>query len=187
MYVHALYKKYFQKSKIFIYPLLGIKRGTKVVPKETYLSWNTSYSPEDMMLICVYDTSNSEYLDFEKNVLLKHNRLSDYIKISANKCIVTFNFSDLSEDWTHFVNGTYSQMSLDTKRKILNFFDKTTGNYVYVYSYLFPEKFFDRYAELLDVPIDMIKSVGELCDKPSFDKEKLELTVPELQNSKILE
>jgi hypothetical protein len=187
MYVHALYKKYFQKSKIFIYPLLGIKRGTKVVPTETYLSWNKSYSPEDMKLICVYDTSNSEYLQFEKDVILKHNRLSDYIKASANKCIVTFDFSDLSEDWKHFVNGRYSQINLNVKKKILEFFDKNTGNYVYVYSYLFPEKFFDRYAEILNVPVSLLISVGELCDKPDFDKEKLELNVPELENSKILE
>ena len=87
----------------------------------------------------------------------------------------------------HFVNGKYSQINLNVKRKILDFFDKTTGNYVYVNSYLFPEKFFDRYAEILDVPIDMLRSVGELCDKPDFDKEKLKLVVPELQNSKILE
>lgn len=187
MYVHALYKKYFQKSKIFIYPLLGIKRGTKTVPTETYLSWNSMCSPEDMKLICLYNPSNSNYLEFEKDILLKHNRLSDYIKISATECIATFDFSDLSEDWMHFVNGKYSQINLNVKRKILDFFDKTTGNYVYVNSYLFPEKFFDRYAEILDVPIDMLRSVGELCDKPDFDKEKLKLVVPELQNSKILE
>jgi hypothetical protein len=187
MYVHALYRKYFQKSKIFIYPLLGIKRGTKTVPTETYLSWNTTCSPEDMKLICLYDTSHANYLEFEKEILLKHNRLSDYIKISANKCIVTFDFSDLSEDWMHFVNGRYSQINVNVKKKILDFFDKTTGNYVYVNSYLFPEKFFARYAEILDVPIDLLKSVGELCDKPDFKKENLQLVVPELQNSKILE
>ncbi len=37
MVIDTLYRKYFQKSKIFIYPLLGIKQGTKIVPIETYL------------------------------------------------------------------------------------------------------------------------------------------------------
>ena len=55
MVINALYKKYFQKSKIFIYPLLDIKRGTQIVPSETYLAWNDLYSPEDKKLICVYN------------------------------------------------------------------------------------------------------------------------------------
>ena len=187
MYVHALYRKYFQKSKIFLYPLLDIKRGTKIVPSETYLGWNESYTPEDMKLVCVYNTTNSDYEQFEKTVLLKHTRISDYIKVDEKKCIITFDFSDLGEDWFHFVNGKYSQININLKRKIIGFFDESTGNYIYVYSYLFPEKFFARYAEILDVPVDLLKSVGELCDKPDLDKEKLVIVVPNLQNSNILE
>jgi hypothetical protein len=78
MAITALYRKYFQKSKIFLYPLLDIKRGTSVIPSETYLAWGTSYTTEDMKLICVYTSrKDQEYLHFEKNVLLKHNRLCD--------------------------------------------------------------------------------------------------------------
>jgi hypothetical protein len=107
--------------------------------------------------------------------------------VNEKKCIVTFDFSDLGEDWFHFVNGKYSQISVNLKRKIIGFFDESTGNYIYVYSYLFPEKFFARYAELLDVPVELLKSVGELCSKPDLDKEKLVIVVPNLQNSNILE
>ena len=78
MVIDALYRKYFQKSKIFLYPLLDIKRGTSVVPKDTYLSWNDTINSEDMKLVCVYYVrTDQEYLQFEKNVLLKHNRLID--------------------------------------------------------------------------------------------------------------
>jgi hypothetical protein len=38
MVINTLYDKYFQKSKIFLYPLLGIKRGINIIPQETYLS-----------------------------------------------------------------------------------------------------------------------------------------------------
>ena len=38
---------------------------------------------------------------------------------------------------------------------------------------MFPEKFFKRYAELLDVPQKLLEEVGELCDKPNLDKEML--------------
>jgi hypothetical protein len=80
MVINTLYVKYFQKSKIFLYPLLGIKRGSSVVPNDSYISWSDKYSPEETKLICVYDIrEDAEYKNFETNVLLKHNRLHDYI------------------------------------------------------------------------------------------------------------
>lgn len=183
MVINALYKKYFQKSKIFLYPLLDIKRGTSVVPKETYVSWDNTLTPEDMKLICVYHTrTDAEYVNFEKNVLFKHSRLCDYVKADAVTSVFTFDFSDLSDDWDHFINGRYSKMDIKIKRRILDFFDSNSGNYYYVNSYLFPIPHFKLYAELLDVPVALVKSVGELCDKPNLDKEKLVLEVANLES-----
>jgi hypothetical protein len=183
MAINALYKKYFQKSKIFLYPLLDIKRGTSVVPTETYVSWGEFCSTEDMKLICVYHSrTDAEYINFEKNVLLKHSRLCDYVKADAVTSIFTFDFSDLSDDWDHFINGRYSKMDIKIKRRILDFFDSNSGNYFYVNSYLFPLTNHAVYAELLDVSIDLIKEVHELCDKPDFDKENLVLEVANLEN-----
>jgi hypothetical protein len=183
MVIDALYRKYFQKSKIFLYPLLDIKRGTSVVPIETYVSWNETLTSEDMKLVCVYHSrTDSEYMQFEQNVLFKHNRLSDVVKTNDTKTVVTFDFSDLNNDWISFIEGKYSKLNIKTKRKILDFFDKNSGNYAYVESYLYPEKHFQTYADLLGVDIDMIISVGELCDKPDLDKENLVLEVANLEN-----
>tara|TARA_R110000868_G_C10587284_1_gene739256 strand:+ start:110 stop:676 length:567 start_codon:yes stop_codon:yes gene_type:complete len=188
MVIDALYRKYFQKSKIFLYPLLEIKRGTSVVPDETFLSWNSSYGPEDMKLVCTYATrTDKEYMLFESNVLLKHNRLIDYVKVDDKTAVVTFDFSDLEDDWNCFISGKYSQMKIETKHKILDFFDKRSGNYAYVSSYLFPEKHFETYANLLDVETSFLESVGELCDKPDLEKEKLAMEVADLENIKILD
>ncbi len=187
MVIDALYRKYFQKSKIFLYPLLGIKRGTSVVPRETYVSWNNTVHSEDMKLVCVYECrQDQEYLQFEKKVILKHNRLVDLVKVDAQTLVVTFNFSDLSTDWMNFLNGKYSKIDLNTKRKILDFFDKKSGNYAYVESYLFPEKHYETYAKILGVDADMLKSVGELCDKPNLEKESLLIEVADLENIKII-
>lgn len=188
MVIDALYKKYFQKSKIFLYPILGIKRGTSVVPSETYVAWNDKVNSEDMKLVCIYETrSDLEYKQFEKNVLLKHNRIHDYIKVDNNKLVIIFNFSDISDDWMHFLNGKYSKMTISTKRKILEFFDKKSGNYAYVESYLFPEKHFETYAKILGADVNMIIAVGELCDKPDLNKEKLLIEVADLENIKIIQ
>lgn len=188
MVINTLYKKYFQKSKIFLYPLLGIKRGTSVVPSETYLGWNDTYVSSDMKLVCLYETrTDQEYKNFEANVLLKHNRLHDYKVINAEQSVFVFDFSDLKEDWDHFINGRYSKLSKQTKDVVLNFFEKYSGNYVYISSYLNPQEWFERYAEILDVDKKLIEQVGELCDKPDLEKECLLIVVANLENIKILD
>jgi len=188
MVINALYKKYFQKSKIFIYPLLDIKRGTQIVPSETYLAWNDLYSSEDKKLICVYNAEQFGFAEFEKDVLLKHDRLCDYNKINPSQCVCVFDFSDLGADWNKLITGKYSKISEGVKRKIVNFFDKNSGNHVYVTSYMFPKQFFKRYAEILNVSVTLLEEVGELCDKPDLEKERLTLEVANLEtidNSKL--
>jgi hypothetical protein len=182
MVISALYRKYFQKSKIFIYPLLDIKRGTQHVPIETYVSWSDQFVPEDNKLICVYENQELGFTDFENNVLLKHTRLCHYSKLNSTQSVYVFDFSDIEDDWHHFINGRYSKISISVKRKIVNFFDKHSGNYVYVTSYIHPEKFFKRYAELLNVSQALLEEVGELCDKPDLNKEKLEFQIADLEN-----
>jgi hypothetical protein len=187
MRLNTLYSKYFQKSKIFLYPLLEIKRGS-IVPTETYLSWGDSYGPEDMKLVCIYKPEDTDkYNNFEKNVLLKHTRLLDYVKVDSEHTIFTFDFSDYENEWKHFIAGKYSMMDDSVKRKILNYFEKHSGNHVYVESYLYPEKYASKYAELLNVPVELLISVGELCDKPNLEKEKLLIEVANLENLKILD
>jgi hypothetical protein len=182
MALNSVYKKYFQKSKVFLYPLLGIKRGVSVIPVETYFGWDGYYNSEDMKLICVYDIrTDDEYVLFEKNTLLKHNRLCDYIKVNS-QAILTFDFSDMEDDWFHLINGRYSKISLELKQKILGFFDKYSGNYAYIHSYLIPEKYFNNYAELLDVEPEMLIKVGELCSKPDTAKETLVIEIADLDN-----
>lgn len=184
MALNSVYRKYFQKSQVFIYPLLGIKRGAACVPTATYVAWESNdVSSEDMKLICVYKYEDSHmYNVFVKTVLLKHPRLFGYVKIDANTNVFTFDFSDLGDDWVHFLSGKYSKINLNLKSKILNFFDPQSGNYSYVKSYLYPEKYYNEYAELLNTDVEILKSVGELCTKPDLAKETLELEVANLES-----
>jgi hypothetical protein len=182
MVINALYKKYFQKSKIFAYPLLDIKRGTQIVPSETYFSWSNMFKPEDRRLICIYDTEDPNFTEFEKTTLLKHTRLCFYSKLSSVQAVYVFDFSDLGSNWDRLIHGQYSRIDIKIKRKIVNFFDKQSGNHIYVTSYMFPEKFFRRYAEILNVPVSLLEEVGELCDKPNLEKENLLVEVVNFEN-----
>jgi len=172
MAVKSIYTKYFQKSKVFLYPLLGFKRGIKVVPSETYLAWDPFYIPEDMKLVCLYHPQEKDdYKNFEKNVLLKHTRLVDVKEVDNNNKLFIFDFSDLDESWHYLINGNYSKIKSSIKGDICSFFDNTTANFVYIRSYLYPNKYFDDYAECLNVDVEMLKVVGELCNKPDLNKE----------------
>jgi hypothetical protein len=183
MVINALYGKYFQKSKIFLYPILDIKKGLNIVPTETYFSWYNKYSPEDMKLVCVYNTPNTPtFLHFEKEIVLKHNRLCDYCKVDSTTSIYVFDFSDLKSDWHYLIIGAYSKINDELKRKILSYFKDNTANIIYITGYLYPEKYFSDYAKILDVDISLLKEVGELCSKPNMEKEKLLIDVSKLES-----
>ena len=188
MGMDALYTKYFQKSMIFLYPILGIKRGTSVTPIQTYFEWEGHYTAEDMKLITVYPIRDDhEYKIFAKNIILKHPRLHAMHKVDDTSQIFVFDFSDLKDDWFNLIDGKYSKMSMNIKRKIKDHFDKNSGTYAYIDSYLFPERYFSIYSSLLNVGEDLLREVGELCTKPDLEKEKLIQDVEELQNTKILD
>jgi hypothetical protein len=181
MALNSLYRNYFQKSKVFLYPLLGINRGSSVVPQQTYFSWGTTIKSEDKKLICSYpNRTDSIFESFNSKVLINHTRLVDIYAVNKDESIYIFDFNDLEYDWTNIINGQYSKIDKNLKQKILNFFKNNHGNYLYIESYLYPEKHFKTYAELLNVNIELLISVGELCSKPDYEKECLMLPYPNL-------
>ena len=185
MEIGSIYKNYFQKSKMFLYPLLDLKRGAPAVPLETYLSWKEYCNSEDMKFICKYQNRQDlEFLNYEKNLLLNHERLIDK-KSNSDYIIYIFDYADIKNDWNNFINGSYSKITKKSKEKILKYFDKHSGNYVYMNSYLYPEKYFTMYAEILQVSEEVLRSVGELCDKPNIEKETLDLII--FDKNKILD
>lgn len=182
MALNSIYRKYFQKSRVFVYPLLGIKRGSAVIPEETYLSWNNMYETEDRKLICLYPNRTDESFKlFNKNIILSHKRLLNIYKLSDTQIVFVFDFNDLKDDWTNIVNGKYSRIQPKIKNKILNFYDKNSGNYKYVESYLYPKKYFKTYADLLGTEESYLEKVGELCSLPDYEKECLTLEYANLQ------
>lgn len=187
MKIDALYKGYFQKSKIFLYPFLDIKRGTSIIPVDTYVSVDGLYTTEDMKFICIYHArKDKEYLQFQKEVLMCHPRLHDYTVLDSNQEMYIFDFSDFGEDWYKIISGKYSKIDKKLKCKIRDYFDRHSMNYRYVNSFLYPEKFFEQYAKLFDVEESLLRSVGELCDPFDLEKERLQIKVANLQNIKIL-
>lgn len=182
-----VYTEYFQKSKVFLYPLLGIKKGISHVPSETYVCWDGLYSEKDYKFICVYNCDKDDkYLKFELNNLLGHPMLDGCYVLSNDKFAYVFDFSEYKHDHQKFINGQYSKFSLQSKEKIINFFNAGGKMSKYIESFLNPDEYHQDYADSLGVNVEQIKEVHEVCSKPDMLKETLSDQVPnelELLNS----
>jgi len=183
MSIKSLYREYFQKSRIFLYPALEIKRGSSVTPIETYISCNDIISPKDRKLICLYHLrDDKEYKTFEEQKLFNNKLFDDFKEAGDNQGLYIFNFNEYNKDWDNFLKGRYSKISPELKRKIKEFFRTNTSNSIYVDSYVNPDKYYDLYAELLGVNKEVLKKVGELCSGPDLEKESLTISIKQLNN-----
>ena len=168
-----VYTDYFQKSKVFLYPLLELKKGLTYVPKQTYIAMEHMHSPEDYRLLCEYHVKMSENFDKFCNTYIKnHPRFDEYIDIGDNKHVFIFDFISFKNDFNKFLVGKYSQFSLNSKMIILDFFSDGRSS-DYIEAFLSPENYHEDYADELNVDVKIIESVFELCSLPDINKETL--------------
>jgi hypothetical protein len=187
MPITELYSEYFQKSKTFLLPTLGIGRCNQTTDLMTFISWPGRYKPTNYKLIvCKKDNQNDrEYMKFEK-VFLVSNVFFEYMEKLDNTTIAyVFDLEKFQNDWNAFLEGKYSKLSPWLKERIKAYFGENTKEWSYIKSFLYPEKYFEQYADLLYDENDRARGfeylmdVGELCAKWDFEKETLNfLTVP---------
>ena len=170
-----IYTDYFQKSNVFLYPLLGIGRKAKYVPLQTYACWDSVYSPEDCKLILEYKTKQTkEFKDFAKKYLDNHVMYHDFVELSKEKVIYIFDLSKAYKpDHKRFMKGKYSQFSLNAKILIIDFFGEADKAGEYIHTFLTPDESFELYANYFKVDKELLESIGELCSKPDIEKETL--------------
>ncbi len=170
--MNIVYTQYFQKSKVFLYPLLGVKKGYKYVPKNTYIIWDKFYDTSDYKLMLVYEHDGSAgYKIFIDTVLKPLHGYSGAHKISDNKELFVFDMTIFKHDFNSFINGNFSQMSMEGKNRIKMYFNSTGNISKYISSFLDPEKFHDDYAIAFNVDQKLIEDVYEVCSRPDMDKE----------------
>jgi hypothetical protein len=104
-----------------------------------------------------------------------------YYELENNKGAYVFNMKEYKHDFNCFMTGKYSEFISTTREKIISFFKSKPGSKEIVLSYLYPERFYDNYADLLAVKASVLKEVGQLCSKPDLDKETLHATVKEVE------
>ena len=88
----------------------------------------------------------------------------------SQKVLDTILNAALNDD--HKNQGAAWELLMDRMLPI-SYFEKDSGNYMYVDSYLFPERYFEIYSDLLGTTEKQLRAVGELCTPPDLNKETL--------------
>ena len=170
----GVYTDYFQKSKVFLYPLLRLKKGLPFVPRQTYIAWDNVYTTEDCRFFCEYKVKYTDKFEkFIKNYLRTNPFFEDYIELDSNKHLFIFDFTSLKNDYNRFIAGKYSQLTLESKITIIDFFAGDGKVSDYIQSFLSPEDSHEQYSEFLDVDIETLQKVYEICTPPDLEKETL--------------
>lgn len=181
-----IYRKYFQKSKSFLYPALGIKKNSQFSPVNTYLSIDKHIGVEECKLICRFKNNTTDkFKAFEKDMLIENPLYICKVE-DGDHTLYIFDFQIYTEDWFNFILGKYSKLSNSIKKAIKEYYGQDSAEYEFIRTYLYPEEFFAEYAEILDVDVKDLEAIGELCNPYDEEKENLKILLedfPCLENS----
>jgi hypothetical protein len=146
------------------------------------MAWDDHYPIDAAKLICLYHLRDDDFFkQFEKVKLFGNQLYHDFKQVEEKKGVYVFDYSDMLEDWFNITNGRYSQISNNYKSKIRQYIGLSNPNLPYVDSFLYPERFFKLYAEMMGVDEKILREVGELCSKPELIKETLNVSVLNLE------
>lgn len=173
--IKQINKEYFQKSMFFLYPMLKVPPSVEVKPECTYMSWEDKYDVDDKRLICLFPEIGSSSMRkyHEKKYLIENRRYETMHPVEGGKTIYVFDFSNLSKDWTNLIAGNYSKLSTSVKLSVTDFFRMNPKTAAFMDSYIRPEKYYEVYAKLLNVDVELLKEGVELLGKPDMSREKL--------------
>jgi len=176
--ISSLYDKYFQKSKVFLYPLVELPKTTLISSFQTYIAWENIIRQEDYKLICVFaDVDKEEFVKYENKYIITSKYYVDKHLGTNNKCAYIFDLSSFSKDWDNFLKGKYSYFSEKACLLIQRYYGSKFNEYEYVKIFLYPAEYIKLYSELLEVDEKILKNVGELCDIYDINKEFLKFSL----------
>jgi hypothetical protein len=172
----TLYRKYFQKSKAFLVPLLGLKKATPFPFIQSYITWENAHTLEECKLILNYvKYEGDEFKIYLLKRLMSNKMFDEYHEMEDGTIALTFDLNCVKEDYKCVVLGKYSQLSNNTKSMIRSYYGYNTAEWAYMESFLYPKQYVNQYVKLLNVEEIHFNVNGELCDKPNLKLETFKL------------
>lgn len=170
----GVYTDYFQKSKVFLYPLLRLQKGITYVPQETYVAWENMYAFENTRFLCEYKYKNvNKFKLFSHKTLERHPLYEGSVELDEGRHLIIFDFTQFKHDFDAFIEGKYSKFSLDSKIHIIDFFGDKGKIADYIQGFLSPPDVHENYADFLGVRKELLEEVYEVCSPPDLAKETL--------------
>lgn len=174
--------KYIQKSKNFLYPILGIDTPCL----NTYMYWES------------LDDSIDEYkliVEYPKTVTIEHELILGVYE-TLDSMIYIFDIDTYAKDVDRFREGKYSEFSSKLKDRILKYYKwviggrimyvseaKETGSPCHYHVFLYPRMFVREVAEewstvfnyytTYEEAMAAAMECTEFCAPPNIDKETL--------------
>lgn len=183
-----LQKTYIQKSRLFLFPLIGIRHDRAFRPTNTYISsknlrtseYPNGIKPSDNILIIAYTkdyargSSEQQWSIFEAEQIVGNRKFMG-IHETDDEFVYTMNMSSFSADIKCFTHGRYSLFSEKAKTLILNFrrssLKPTEHRKLYCYLYPYDEQCLKSFAEELGISTQQLMEVKELCTSPNMAME----------------
>lgn len=170
---------YYQKSKAFLYPILGFSRSELFRPVGTYLMFH-HHTILTYELIVYYEHQKGDPLfeNFQDNRVANHPRLRACYW-TDNGTIYVFDISDFAEDIVSFLSGQYSSLSKQIKGIILKYLGDniepmTPRPNRQMHAVLFPDQYRELVAKSLGVPKENLTELAPIYD---LDKETLNIEI----------
>lgn len=159
--------------------------GISIHDQILIITYNKSYKTKDEELYKKIESSGFKALSGEESLPTGWEKFETEILISnpnflalhelEDEFVYTYNLSDWDSDWKCFLKGRYSLMSEKAKDKIIKFrwksLHQTAQHQLYCFLYPNEEKCMQAFAEELEIPLEDLLQVKELCSKPDFKLE----------------
>jgi len=171
--------RYVQKSKLFLLPLIELKKDQYIKPKGPYImDKQKRITTADYKLIVPFDKEDSsEFNHYETNYILTSSCLdsNEYYE-TDNLRIYVFDLDHFKEDFDVFLKGKYTDLHTKTK----GFINLYWGTEYYgkfsphpkIEAYLAPTlSTYERFADELKIPLGDLLRIGQLLDPPDLEKE----------------
>jgi len=182
-YIDDVYPTYFQKSRLFLTPLIGFKKDKFNLPKNSYVLWENKYSLKDRKFILEYKKTNNTLFKIFEDTYLISTELFEYKFEYEDSWYYVYDLSEHSEIYDKVVQSKYSELPSSYKKVILKHIGKAyKKSYEYASTYLYPKSYYRDYAKLLSVNnkdfeklVEILKENVELCDTIDLEKENLRI------------
>lgn len=170
------YSKYFQKSRTFLLPILGLRKAAVYAPLQSYLMWDGMHTLEDERLILTFQHYKEKTWDeYLLNTLMANQMFDEYHELESDVIAISFDLNCISADYRLVLEGKYGQLSKLLKAKIRDYYGYNSAEWAYIETFLYPSRYVGTYSKLLAVDEEHIKFTGQLCDLPNLDQETLKL------------